>query len=79
MGKRYISKVSKRSAHIASVAQTPNLEPEKPSYREIKRRSIIAGLRMMRAPAVSWPSGWVDLEELIGLNSSLVSFPKFDY
>ena len=50
MGKRCVSSVD-RVVKI-SKAQTPDL-PEQQSYREIKRRSIVAGLRMMRAPAAA--------------------------
>ena len=40
---------------LASKAKMPNLEPTpaKMSFKECKRRSILSGLRMLKAPAVT--------------------------
>lgn len=49
-GKRSALKYAK--AHTASVSSMD--EPQK-GHREAKRRFIMAGLRMLKAPAVLWP------------------------
>jgi len=53
MGKRHFH--GKSSTYLQSIKQTPSSlqDPEQRlNYREVRRRSIIAGLRMMKAPAV---------------------------
>lgn len=53
MGKGFLPSVKR--VHSQALKQTPAIDPPcaKHSYREVKRRSIVAGLRMMRAPAVA--------------------------
>jgi hypothetical protein len=48
--------VATKTVRKGSMDQTPKLDlpRSKLNYREIKRRSIIAGLRMMKAPAALW-------------------------
>ena len=47
---------AKRIVRKQSMDQTPVFDRprSKLNYREIKRRSIIAGLRMINAPAAPW-------------------------
>eukprot|EP00438_Fugacium_kawagutii_P025711 Skav229302 [mRNA] locus=scaffold544:313061:315403:+ [translate_table: standard] len=51
--------VSKKKVLDYSRAMTPliNAEPKKLTHKEVKRRTILAGLRCMCAPAVAWHSG----------------------
>jgi len=49
MGKRLVSKVAMRKS---SLQQIPDLDAPSKSYRDAKRQAIIAGLRVMKAPAV---------------------------
>ena len=51
MGKGVVGK-----KHVLKYAAEKNPEiakqPRKPSFKEVKRRTILAGLRVMKAPAV---------------------------
>ena len=53
-----MKKVGKRAVLAYSKAkQSAMVEPmdcPKMTFKEVKRRSIISGLRVLRAPAVSW-------------------------
>ena len=55
MGKRVASK-SSVCATSKAAAQKMTGPRTKLNYKEIKRRSIMSGLRMMKAPAASWVS-----------------------
>ena len=53
---------SKQSVHKDSLSQTPSFDRprKKMNFKEIKKRSILAGLRSMQAPAVAWRKGGSD-------------------
>ena len=53
-----VKRVGKRAVLSVSKEKMPNLDtdPQKMSFKECKRRSILSGLRMLKAPAVLWPT-----------------------
>ena len=51
MGKRV---VSKRTVLAFAHAKTPVMDPPKMSFKEVKKRTILQGLRALKAPAVPW-------------------------
>lgn len=53
-GNRVPSKRSIQKESISANPVIPGPEDEGLGYKENKRRAIIAGLRMMRAPAAIW-------------------------
>ena len=59
MGKRV---PTKERVYKDSLSQTPSFDRprKKMNFKEIKKRSILAGLRTMKAPAVAWPKGGSD-------------------
>ena len=63
VGKRTVLAYAKEKA-------PPSLQqsgPEK-SFREVKRKSIIAGLRVLKAPAVTRHDWWAQLGQVKGQN-----------
>ena len=49
----------KRAVMKYASSKTPFIDPSpsgKLSFKETKRRTILAGLRCMKAPAVAWPN-----------------------
>ena len=64
MGKDAAGKRRKRAVLAFAKAKTPTLSDDKPqlAFKDVKRRSILAGLRILKAPAVTRQassSGWV--------------------
>ena len=51
-----------RKEHVMGYARskTPSIgdRPGKLPFKEVKRKAILAGLRCMKAPAVSWMIWW---------------------
>ena len=54
MGKGNSMPTTKKAAHGVALKEVPNFSPPPTTYREKKRKTIVAGLRVMRAPAETW-------------------------